>query len=103
MTLQKEQYIRSKHIRDAARGEDCTARGERCAWSPETTVFAHVNGLAFGKGVGIKSHDIGMFLCVACHEDYDRGRLDPESIIRALVLTQIRLIQRGVYRIAKGC
>lgn len=96
LMLPKEQYIRSPHIRNAARGEECTAHGPRCMWNPETTVFAHLNGQAYGKGMGIKAHDIGMFLCAACHEDYDRGRMSSERVIRALALTQIRLIQKGV-------
>jgi len=32
--------------------------GPTCNGNPETTVFAHLNGAAFGKGKGQKAHDI---------------------------------------------
>lgn len=59
---------RSKALRDSARDEPCVACG-----SVGTTVWAHSNQQAHGKGMGMKSHDIlGMYLCHLCHAIYDQ-------------------------------
>ncbi len=43
-----------------------------CNHNPETTVWAHSNAGADGKGMGLKAHDcFGAYLCSACHDEYD--------------------------------
>jgi len=67
--------IRSAKILRHAKGQPCTARFPGiCNGNPETTVFCHLNGAAFGKGMGQKAHDVlGFFGCSACHAAYDLG------------------------------
>jgi hypothetical protein len=61
-------------IRKSARGEECQLRIPGvCNGNPETTVWAHANGSAAGKGIGMKSPDIlGAYACSNCHDEYDR-------------------------------
>lgn len=61
-------------IRQSARGEECQIRIPGvCNGNPETTVWAHANGSAAGKGIGMKSPDIlGAYACSNCHDAYDR-------------------------------
>lgn len=41
----------------------------------DTTVWAHANGSAAGKGIGMKSPDLlGSYACQYCHDVYDRRR-----------------------------
>jgi Protein of unknown function (DUF1364) len=63
-------------ITESARGEICQIRYARvCNHNRETTVWAHANGSAAGKGVWIKSPDIlGAYACSACHDLYDARR-----------------------------
>ena len=60
-------------IRKSARGEQCSVRIPTiCGGDPETVVWAHANGSAAGKGIGMKSHDLlGAYACRACHDAYD--------------------------------
>lgn len=62
-------------IRKAARGQDCAMQITGvCNRNPETTVWAHSNNYADGKGAGIKARDEeGCFACHACHSFYDGG------------------------------
>lgn len=71
-------------IRASARGEDCQIRYPFiCNFDPATTVYAHANGSAAGKGVGLKSLDvIGAYSCSACHDVYDGRRKAPEGWTR---------------------
>lgn len=61
-------------ITESARGEMCQIRIPGvCNGNPETTVWAHANGSAAGKGIGMKSPDIlGAYACSFCHDEYDR-------------------------------
>lgn len=61
-------------IRQSAKGEECQIRIPGvCNGNPETTVWAHANGSAAGKGIGMKSPDIlGAYACSFCHDAYDR-------------------------------
>ena len=63
--------IRSKAIRNAAKGQDCTVNIVGvCNYNPETVVFAHYP--SEGKGMGIKSSDLsGGFSCEGCHSALD--------------------------------
>lgn len=68
MNLQKDIIIRSKKIRDSAKGEECQIRVEGCNRNSETTVFCHLDG----GGMGAKSSDIfGAYGCSSCHGKVD--------------------------------
>ncbi len=65
-------------ITKSARGQNCTVRllGV-CNHNPETVVLAHINGVRFGHGVGIKTQ-LGAYACSACHDLVDmRTKLPP--------------------------
>lgn len=71
-------------IRESARGEDCQMRFYGvCNFTPATTVWAHANGSAAGKGIGMKSIDeLGAYLCSDCHDLIDRRRPIPHGYTR---------------------
>lgn len=71
----------NKHYRNLARDEDCMLRVPSvCCGDSATTVLAHSNASADGKGMGYKSHDhCGIFSCFTCHTWLDQGRASPEE------------------------
>ncbi len=73
VSLSKFTYIRSKKLRDSARGQECTmCIPGICNGDPSTTVWAHSNMGIHGKGKGIKATDwAGAFMCSDCHSRYD--------------------------------
>ena len=100
----KPTKIRSKKIRDSARGEYCTLRiPDVCNHNPETVVFAHLPG---NKGTGTKNHDLfGVYACCECH-DWADGRhwkvvneSKSSAYLRALQETQIKLIEKGLIKV----
>lgn len=95
--------IRSKKILRHAKGQPCLLRLPGCVCQSETTVFAHLNGDAFGKGMGIKAHDFaGFFAGFECHRRYDlheTGLDDGELnalLLSAVIRTWEVLINDGV-------
>ena len=71
-------HYRSKKLLDSARGKPCCACGD----DNGTTVAAHLNSVAHGKGTGIKCPDyFHARLCNLCHALYDGriGRLTKEE------------------------
>jgi hypothetical protein len=96
--------IRSRKVLDSARGQPCSARFPGiCNGDPTTTVWAHLNGAAFGKGASIKAHDILGFH--ACHSYYDVGHgtrpvLSDEAllecILSAVCETYVRLVRAQI-------
>jgi len=99
--------IRSAKVLNSAKGQPCSARFPGiCCGNPETTVWAHLNGAAFGKGAGIKAHDVlGFHACYACHSYYDVGHgtkplLSPAEllgyVLSAVCETWVRLIRAGI-------
>lgn len=105
MTL-REPPIRSAKYLNGAKGSPCTFMGPTCNGNPETTVFAHLNGAAFGKGKGQKAHDIaGLDCCFACHVYVDVGHgtkpLMSEAefywhLLRGVVLTMLNRASRQI-------
>lgn len=65
--------MKSKKIREAARGQECQVRLMGvCNFNPETTVLAHLGG----AGMGMKKSDLhGAFCCSDCHDVID-GRVN---------------------------
>ena len=98
MDFRKPTKIRSKKIRNSAKGESCTLRiPSVCNHNNETVVFAHVNA---NKGIGSKGHDIhGLYSCSSCHSAYDSGKVYDSDILRALIATQIKLYEKGLISI----
>ena len=67
-------------ITKSAKGQPCAVRIPGvCLYGADTVVWAHANGSAAGKGIGMKSHDLlGAYACRACHDAYDgRGGKAP--------------------------
>ena len=63
-------------ITESARGMECQIRIPLvCNHDNSTTVWAHANGSAAGKGIGQKRLDaLGAYACSACHDVVD-GRV----------------------------
>lgn len=71
-------------ITQSAKGEECQLRiAGVCNFDPSTTVWAHANGSAAGKGIGMKAPDyLGAYACSCCHDVYDRRRKAPFNMSR---------------------
>ena len=70
----REEPIRSQKYLNGAKDQPCTFCGPTCNADAATTVPAHMNGAAFGKGMGQKAHDIAVLdACFACHAYIDVG------------------------------
>lgn len=100
--------IKSKKIREAARGQDCTFNiAYVCNYDNSTTVLAHLPDES--HGMGHKADDISAaFACSACHDVVD-GRVFNDSFTsgtvkewymrRAMVRTWRKLIEMGVIKL----
>jgi len=95
--------IKSKKLRDSARGEECQVGiAGVCSYNTETTILAH---LPFDDGgMAIKSSDLSScYCCAACHDAID-GRVRSDEFIqnkhfylrRANVRTLILLNDKGI-------
>ena len=61
-------------ITQSARNQPCTVRLPFiCNHDDSTTVFAHINGVRHGHGMGIKTN-FGAYACSSCHDALD-GRV----------------------------
>jgi len=90
--MMREDPIRSSKVLRSAKGQPCSARFPGiCNGNPETTVWAHLNGSAFGKGMGQKAHDVlGFHACSDCHSYYDIGHgtkawLDNDTLLTCVL------------------
>ena len=94
-------------ITQSARNEQCTVRLPMvCNHNPETTVFAHINGVRFGHGVGIKTN-FGAYCCSACHDVLD-GRVRVKHLLKeeiklahyeGVIETLSKLAQKGLVNV----
>lgn len=78
----KEPHSVNPHLRNLARGEICTGLryGGYCHCDPATTVLAHSNSLAHGKGMARKAADFhSCFLGFDCHAFLDQGAASAEE------------------------
>lgn len=83
--------FRSKKLLDAAKGAPCMICG-----SVYTTVAAHANSVALGKGTGIKVPDYYVaYLCQTCHDLYDgrRGALTKDEKEEMWVTAYLRTVK----------
>lgn len=96
-------------ITESARHRDCEIRLPFvCNFNSETTVWCHANGLASGKGFGLKSHDaLGAYGCSACHDALD-GRRHYDHLTRLEILLAfheahqrsfIILVEKGLVKV----
>lgn len=78
----KSKGPRMTPIRKSARGQDCTMRIPGvCNCDTDTTVLAHSNFLADGKGMGLKAPDTAAcYACSSCHDVLDGRRVRPPGI-----------------------
>ncbi len=101
-TLTKQQPIRSKKLRNAARGQQCTVNLPGiCSYDRDTVVLAHLHDEVFGKGQ--KADDTSaIHACHTCHTAIDRGthglsRADLlEMLLRALQRTIRHLVVSNI-------
>ena len=92
--------IRSKKIRQSARGERCTLRIPGvCNGDPETVVLCHAPSRS--KGLATKSDDTwAAYGCSSCHMHADIYGLDPVDWMRAIHETQSRLYAKELITVA---
>ena len=100
-SLEKRVAYRNGAILKAAENETCTL----CKTQDGTTVFAHFNNSWAGKGTSQKADDCaGMFLCQACHHNYDNPGIsgytgfEEWEILRAYYRTIRRLLDRKILK-----
>lgn len=100
-------------IRNSAKGMQCQIRLIGiCNHNSETVCWAHANGSAAGKGIGMKSHDLlGAYACSHCHDIYDRRQPAPEVMAREAIelafweghaRSLVLLIERGIIVVLRG-
>lgn len=103
--------IRSDAVLRHAKGQPCMIHLPGiCNSNPETTVFCHLN--SFGKGMGMKTHDIlGFFGCASCHAYVDVGHgtkplmTDLElaqSVMGAVCMTWVQLVTDKVITVPQN-
>jgi hypothetical protein len=100
-------------IRESANGMPCQIRLVGiCNHNPATVCWAHANGSAAGKGIGMKSNDLlGAYACSSCHDIYDRRQPAPSVMARESIelafweghaRSLVLLIERGIIVIHRG-
>lgn len=99
--IQKRAVVKSNAIRSSARGEQCTVQIVGvCDCSTTTTVLAHLpSEIAHSKSTDM----CAVYACHACHDAIDRRVTNAEFelcrwfyLLRALVRTNTRLLERGL-------
>ena len=69
-----------------------------CDRDPSKVMLCHVN--SFRKGVGNKSHDIHAYYgCSSCHAEETANRVNAVDILRAMIETQDKLVQKGLIEV----
>jgi hypothetical protein len=103
----KRQPIRSKKLRESARGEQCTLRLPGiCSHDTDTVVLCHLRDLA-PAGMGAKPDDLhAVYACNACHDVIDGRRhvgMTPDEIGkeegRALCETIRRMVDKSLLKV----
>ena len=97
--------IKSKQLRDSARGQECSVSiSNVCNFNPETVVMAHIPSPI----QGYKSSDLGgtVYCCSDCHDVIDRRIInnDFESerdwyLLRAVQITLDQLYRKGIVQV----
>ena len=93
----KAPAARNAALRRMARKHACQMRCVQWCRGEDTstTVLAHPNSLAAGKGMARKSHDhLGVYACYPCHAWFDQGRGsadEKKAALEAAFARQVRL------------
>ena len=70
----KIDHVRSKKLTNIARNQPCSVLLPFKTHNSETSVWAHCNEAAKGKGAMLKSQDVfGAISCAECHFEIDQG------------------------------
>lgn len=89
----KPEPQRNDHLLSMARGRPCLLRTRVCNYDNSTTVAAHSNLLAHGKGRGRKADDCySVWACARCHawldSSYDAEFAEKEEAFMRALLAQ---------------
>lgn len=90
--------MKSKKIRESARGEQCSLRVSPQCQDGETVVFCHLNSNF--RGVGLKSPDLfGVYGCYWCHQLLDANKVEASDQLRALQETMMKVFNKGLINV----
>lgn len=95
--------LKSKKLRDSARGRDCTMQvAGVCNYNSDTVILAHIN--TDGGSMGAKTDDFSAcFACSDCHDWLDQNKGTSEDRLfytrRAMVRTWRIWAEEGVVKI----
>ena len=105
--MPKAKTLRSKKIKDSARGMQCTLNVSGiCNYNTETTVYCHLPDES--HGMALKASDLcGCYGCSSCHDVMD-GRVHSDEfrqhkdfyLRRAHVRTLNSLVDLGLLKVA---
>lgn len=101
--IPKHPALKSKALRNSARGQECTLDiGGVCNHDTDTTVLHHLREFG-GGGMGYKPSDFcGIFVCSDCHDYSHRGytsQYEWQGIARAIVRTHEKMLELGVLKL----
>lgn len=93
-------------ITESARGENCCVRLPGvCCGDNSTTVYAHISGIRYGHGTGIKTN-FGAYACASCHDHLDgrvKNNFDKEYLklchLEGVIETLIKLEKKGLIKL----
>lgn len=90
----KPEPQRNPHLLSMARGRPCLLRAKVCDFDTTTTVAAHSNLLAHGKGRGRKADDCySVWACARCHawldSSYDAEFEEKEAAFMSALVAQV--------------
>lgn len=92
--MAKPEPQRNPHLLSMARGRPCLLRTAACNFDNSTTVAAHSNLLAHGKGRGRKADDcFSVWACARCHawldSSYSADFYDKEEAFMVALVAQV--------------
>lgn len=92
--MAKSEPQRNPHLLSMARGRPCLLRTAVCNFDNSTTVAAHSNLLAHGKGRGRKADDcFSVWACARCHawldSSYSADFSDKEEAFMLALIAQV--------------
>jgi hypothetical protein len=107
--MEKHKALRSRILRESARGQDCLLQTGVCNGNPETTVLCHIPHHE-SKGMGLKPDDfLAVWGCSDCHSlldnrnDYGLSKETRLEIFHKAYLKQIaKWIELGYLEIKNG-
>lgn len=83
---------------ESAKGENCTLQQPGCRNNSDYVVGCHLNTIF--KGTGLKSPDLFIvYGCDKCHAKLDAFQVSKADQLRALMITQMKLVEKGLITI----